>query len=154
MQDTRNSQRPKLSPYSLRKLYLNLALKIITADNEIKVATHDWGVYSRFEDLDSQRKAMNAKMRKECFVIYRQNLISVRDALNRQVEMYLKKYGIRQERIWKLYFIENKTAEEIAQLTHYSVVSIQRMIVKYRKLFKEDVEVNENGQKNVHNEDN
>lgn len=117
----------------IRKLLLNIDLKIVYAQGEKKVAEEDFRLNQKIRTNKNQQLAIKAKARKECYTIYLRNLADVKEKIKLDLEKVLSKYTPAHKRIWEMYFIERRSIDKIVQEVGYSRESVFRIVKKLKE---------------------
>jgi DNA-directed RNA polymerase specialized sigma subunit len=114
----------------IRKMLLNIDLKIVYAEGEKKVAIEDFRFNQKIDTSKNQQLAMQAKARKECYSIYINNLVETKRNINFQLDKILDKYLPERRKIWELYFLQNKSVKKIAEELNLEIKKVQEIIKK------------------------
>lgn len=73
-----------------------------------------------------------AKLTREKYIAYLKELENVKEKTEKEISDIVNKYDRSHQEIWMEYFIKQKTFEEIASSTHYSVRQVKRIISKQK----------------------
>lgn len=122
-------KRGQLIADNIRKILLNVDLRIVYAQGEIETAQADYELYSR---LDNQRKALTAKARIECYKVYIENILKVKNEVSFGLNEVLDRYTPKQKRIWIMYFIEKASIQEIATEANYVTRNVDKIIQQFK----------------------
>ena len=113
---------------SLRKLLYNLDLKIVEAKSVISQTEAELNA-----SLNQNTKSfLIAKLTREKYIAYLKELENVKEKTEKEISDIVNKYDRSHQEIWMEYFIKQKTFEEIASSTHYSVRQVKRIISKQK----------------------
>lgn len=113
---------------SLRKLLYNLDLKIVEAKSVISQTEAELNA-----SLNQNTKSfLIAKLTREKYIAYLKELENVKEKTEKEISGIVNKYDRSHQEIWMEYFIKQKTLEEIASSTHYSVRQVKRIISKQK----------------------
>lgn len=113
---------------SLRKLLYNLDLKIVEAKSVISQMEAELNA-----SLNQNTKSfLIAKLTREKYIAYLKELENVKEKTEKEISDIVNKYDRSHQEIWMEYFIKQKTFEEIASSTHYSVRHVKRIISKQK----------------------
>lgn len=113
---------------SLRKLLYNLDLKIVEAKSVISQMEAELNA-----SLNQNTKSfLIAKLTREKYIAYLKELENVKEKTEKEISDIVNKYDRSHQEIWMEYFIKQKTFEEIASSTHYSVRQVKRIISKQK----------------------
>lgn len=113
---------------SLRKLLYNLDLKIVEAKSVISQMEAELNAC-----LNQNTKSfLIAKLTREKYIAYLKELENVKEKTEKEISDIVNKYDRSHQEIWMEYFIKQKTFEEIASSTHYSVRQVKRIISKQK----------------------
>lgn len=113
---------------SLRKLLYNLDLKIVEAKSVISQMEAELNA-----SLNQNTKSfLIAKLTREKYIAYLKELENVKEKTEKEISDIVNKYDRSHQEIWMEYFIKQKTLEEIASSTHYSVRQVKRIISKQK----------------------
>lgn len=117
----------------IKKLLYNFDLAITYAKGEIKLREANINLYANDGRRYSQRRFINAKVDKERFEIYIKELENAKREILDNLEIILSKYTERYKRVFIMYFIENKSYDEICSETNYAPDGLKDIIVKLKK---------------------
>ena len=126
---------------NIRKVLLNVDLRIIYAESERKLALEDFRLNSKLGGKSKTRKALRAKARSECFKVYIENVKKVKGEITLSLDAVLSRYTPKYKRIWLMYFLEQASIDEISTAVAYSRESINKIVQK----LKLDLNYNYNG---------
>jgi DNA-directed RNA polymerase specialized sigma24 family protein len=115
----------------IRVLLFNYDLAIQMAQTEIKKRTADIELY-KGHGGKTGRKFLVAKVEKERYERYVNELIILKNELIEGLEIILDKYSNSYKQVFMLYFIERKSLEEIKRQTCYSLTAIKYIVNKFR----------------------
>ena len=119
----------------IKQLLYNYDLTLLYANGEIKIRQSTMDLYSGSKNKYRQKKFIEAKVDKERYEIFVEDLENARKEIKENLEIILSKYQSRYKEIFMLYFFEEKTYKEIAKITSYSIP----MITKIIKRLKDDL---------------
>lgn len=113
---------------SLRKLLYNLDLKIAAAKSIILQMDAELNAC-----LNQNTKSfLVTKLTREKYIAYLKELEIVKTNTENEIKEIVSKYDKSHQEIWIEYFIKQKTFEEIASTSHYSVRQVKRIISKQK----------------------
>ncbi len=115
----------------IRVLLFNYDLAIQMAQTEIKKRTADIELY-KGHGGKMGRKLLVAKVEKERYEKYINELVILKNELIEGLEIILDKYSNSYKKVFMLYFIEKKSLEEIKKQTCYSLTAIKYIVNKFR----------------------
>ncbi len=116
----------------IKKMLMNLDMTILYADSEIKIRQATMKLYEGQTTKWAQRKFVEAKIDEERFEVYKEDILHLRDEINENLEILLSKHTPRYKQIFIMYFFQDKTYQEIADQTNYSLVAINKIISKLK----------------------
>ena len=117
----------------IRKLLLDIDLRIVHAEGESKVAQREFECHSKINTVRNQKIALEAKMRKECYANYVESLQKAKTSINNDLDRVLSTYNNRYKRIWVAYFIEKKTYDEIAVEVNYTRENVKKVVFRLKE---------------------
>jgi len=115
----------------LRNTILKIDLEIANTVSNYKLALEKYQFYQKFKQL--QVKTLYAKMEVDLYKAYLVNLTKIKNNLITQIKELLSKYYSKYQDVWYYAFIEQKTIEEIAELTNYSRNNVCKILNRLRK---------------------
>ena len=118
--------------FKIRKLLLNIDLKIVYAEGARKVAIQDFNLNQKIQTTENQRKAMQAKIRRDCYAIYIQNLNDTKREIEVDLDKILSTYTPKHKEIWVMYFIKSMRLDDIARETNYTRENVCKIIHKLK----------------------
>lgn len=124
--------RGQLIGEKIRKLSLNLDLKIAYAGAQLKSANESYKLFSKLEGNDNKRKALDSKIMIVCYRMYLKNLKDAKKDLMSNIERILNRYYQNYKIIWIKYFINEESIESIAAITNKSQDQIVAIIEKFK----------------------
>lgn len=124
--------RGQLIADNIRKILLNIDLRLLYCKGEIDLAEADFQCQSRFDSPSAKRKAMTAKSRIEVFSIYAENLNRARNEITSGLEQVLNTYSPKQKQIWTMYFIEKATIQEISTKVNYVTRNVDKIVQQFK----------------------
>lgn len=116
----------------IRKLLFNIDLRIVDAEGEIKVAKHDFDLNSKIDSPKHRQNAAKAKMRKECYIVYLDNLKKTKQEIRISLDKVLTRYNSKYQKIWTMYFIEKKSIDDIVNEVSYTRDNINKIVQKFK----------------------
>ena len=116
----------------IKQLLFNLELTIVYADGEIAVRRSTMKLYEGQTNRYKQRKFINAKVDEERFQIFKEDVENVKNEIMENLDIILSKYQARYKQIFVMRFFEEKTYQEIADETNYSLVAINRIVARLK----------------------
>jgi len=116
----------------LKKLLYNYDLEIVYAKGEIKLRQASMSLYENDIRRNSQKKFVVAKVDKERFENYVDELENAKREITDNLEIILSKYTPRYRQVFIMYFFENKTYDEICEATHYAPDGLKKIIQKLK----------------------
>lgn len=117
---------------SIRRVLLNLDLRLVYADTQHKVAYEDFKLHSKLGGTKNTRKAMRAKAQSEVYRIFIENVNRIKSEVTISLDAVLSRYTPKYKRIWVMYFLEQASIDEIAEDVHYSRESINKIVKKLK----------------------
>ncbi len=82
--------------------------------------------------LGQSRKSIDATISRDAWLTYAKNLANKRTELAEDVKRSLICYNANERKVWWSYFIERKSADQVAQETGFSLRSVQRLIASMK----------------------
>ena len=116
----------------IKKMLMNLELTILYADSEIKIRQATMKLYEGDTNRWKQRKFIEAKIDKERFEVYKEDIEHLHVEIMENIDILLSKHTPRYKQIFIMYFFQDKTYKEIAEETNYSLVAINKIISKLK----------------------
>lgn len=116
----------------IRRLLLNYDLTVAYALGEIEVRKSIMDLYRGDTRKPSQRKFIQAKVDKERFEIYVEEVAKAKKELKDNVLYVLNRYNPKYKDIFWMACIEQKTYEEISQITGYSYDAVYKIVHKVK----------------------
>jgi len=116
----------------IKKLLFNLDLTVVYAQGEIKLRHSTMKLYEGATSKWKQRKYVEAKVDAERLAIYQEDVERDKKEILEGIENILAKYQPRYKRVFIMYFLQDKTYQEIADETNYSLVAINKIIAKLK----------------------
>lgn len=126
---------------SIRSILFKLDLTIVYAEGERKLAHEKMRLNSKIGTSKAKKAAMKAKMAEGCYKVYIKNVMGIKEDVNDGIEWVLRRYAPRYRDVWRMYFLEQRTIDEICESLNYSRSTIDRMI----KQLKEDISDSHSG---------
>ena len=117
----------------IKKLLYNFDLAIVYAKGEIRLREANINLYANDTRRYAQRRFVVAKVDKERFENYITELENAKREITDNLEIILSKYTERYKRVFIMYFIENKSYDEIASETHYAIDGLKDIVAKLKK---------------------
>lgn len=120
---------------SIRKTLFRIDLSLTYAEAERRLAHEKYKLHSKETSKKGKKAAMRAKMRERCYQTYVDNVTGIREDVLGGVEWVLQRYTPKYRDVWVMYFLEQRTVEEMMDKLSYSKTSINRII----KQLKDDI---------------
>ncbi len=117
---------------NIRKILLNVDLRLVYAEGERKLAQEDFKLHSKLGGKKHTHKALTAKARNECFRIYIENIKKIKGEVSFGLETVLSRYTPKYKRIWIMYFIEQASIDEISAEVNYSRENVNKIVQKLK----------------------
>jgi len=115
----------------IRKLLFNYDMAIVYAKGEIKFREADMELYKGKGKFGAKKYAL-ARIDKERYEIYIDKIEAAKSDLLDNLAIMLDKYNEKYKQVFVLFFIENKSYQDIAEITHYSFEAV-KVIIKRLK---------------------
>lgn len=125
-----------LVTFTLRKTLVQLNLLLTQATTELSIAEREYYMNSKFDKLEYQRRAMDAKIRMDSYKIFIKDLKTIKQQTFEKIELVLEEYSIINKEIFFMRFLKGWTQERIAQETCYSVSAVKKILKKQKKLLE------------------
>ena len=116
----------------IRRLLLNYDLTVAYALSEIEIRKNVMDLYRGDTRKPSQKKFVQAKVDKERFEIYIEEVVKAKKKLENDVLYVLNRYTPRYKDIFWMACIQQKTYEEISQITGYSYDAVYKIVHKVK----------------------
>ena len=129
-----DSKQAKTVVERLKKLLYNYDLEIVYANGQVKLRQATMNLYENDSRKSSKKKFVVAKIDKERYENYIDELNNAKREITDNLEIILSKYTPRYKQIFIMYFFENKTYDEICDATAYSFDGLKTIITK-RSIF-------------------
>ena len=126
------SRQAKTIIEKIKQLLYNYDLTIAYAQGEIAIRNASMDLYKGSKSQYKQRKFLEAKIDKEKFQIFVDDVENARSELLDNVEIILSKYQKKYKDIFMLYFFQEKSYKEIADQTAYSIPMITKVIKRLK----------------------
>lgn len=130
--DDYEAKKGKLAGDKIRKLLFNIDLNIVYAKGSEKLANENFKLNQKIKNPKNQKKAMQAKIEKECYKVYLRNLEDTKQEIEIELNKILNRYAPKYKTIWLMYFIQQSTIEEIAKATNYTIDNVNKIIKKLK----------------------
>lgn len=117
----------------IKQLLLNYDLTIAYANGEIAIRKATMELYKGSKNKYQQKKFIEAKVDKERFEIFIEDVNHAKQEISENVSLILDKYQPRYKQIFIAYFLEGKNYDDICELTHYSKDAINKIIHKLKQ---------------------
>lgn len=114
---------------SLPRFLYNLDLKIVEAESELELAN------IQLSTLINQKTKtyQESKIKQQAYQTFVKKLHELRNEVQARLDNILETYDPTRKKIWKMYFIERKSYEEIAQECDYSRQNIKYIVGKLKQ---------------------
>lgn len=112
----------------IRRLLLNYDLTVAYALGEIEIRKDIMELYRGDERKPSQKKFVQAKIDLERYEIYVEEVVKAKNKLEKNLMYVLNRYTSRYKDIFWWHCIEQKSYDEIAEKTGYSVVALKKIV--------------------------
>lgn len=112
----------------IRRLLLNYDLTVAYALGEITIRKEIMDLYKGDNRKPSQRKFIQAKIDFERYEIYVEEVVKAKKELEKNLMYVLNRYSSRYKDIFWKHCIEQKSYDEIAETTGYSVVALKKIV--------------------------
>lgn len=116
----------------IKKLLFNLEMTIVYANGEIQLRKSTMKLYDGETSKWKRKKFIEAKVDEERFQVFKEDVENTICEIKENLDIILSKYSPRYKNVFVLYFFEEKTQQEIADLTNYSKDSVAKIIQKFR----------------------
>ena len=117
---------------NIRKVLLNVDLRLVYAESERKLALEDFKLNSKLGGQANTKKALRAKARSECFKVYISNINKVKGEITVGLDAVLSRYTPKYKRIWVMYFLEQASIDDICSEVCYSRENVNKIIQKLK----------------------
>lgn len=117
----------------LRTTLVQLDLLIMNAETLVSMYDEKYRVNTKISRKVNQKTALEAKINRDIYAVYVQNLKSIRESAYKRLEKYLAKYNAKQSKIWVMYFIEKKGIDTIAEATYYSRDNVNKIVSRMKQ---------------------
>jgi len=116
----------------IKRMLFNCDLTIAYAHGEIKLRDAEMKLYEGRGGRKEQFKYIRAKTEKEQYEVFIEDINHIKEEITENLSIILDKYQPKYRQIFLLFFIESKTYQEIADITHYSFEAV-KVIIKRLK---------------------
>lgn len=120
---------------NIRKILLNCDLTINYAKAEIRLREATMELHRGSQKKHRQRAFIDAKVDKERFEIFIEEIESLKNEVLQNLEIIFDKYTDKHKQVFLYFFLQQKSYDEIAELTNYSKPTINYIVSK----LKEDI---------------
>lgn len=118
----------------IKVLLFNYDLELAYARGCVRKNEITMRLYENDHRKDRQRKFLSAKVDKERFENYIDEIIDAKREIMDNIDIVLSNYTPVYKRVFIMYFFENKTLEEISSETNYSFDGVRWIINKLKSL--------------------
>ena len=118
----------------IKVLLMNYDLEITYARGQVRSLEITMKLYQGDKRKDRKAKFLNAKVDKERFEDYIDELLDAKREIMDNISIILSNYTPRYKDVFILYFFENKTYDEICDKTNYSRDAIKTIIAKLKSM--------------------
>lgn len=125
----------------IRQLYLNAELSRTWAINQALLFDQDFKLHSKSRRKKDKRLAMQAKMAREAHKIYARNVENIIKQIDEEVDYCLRGYSEKYQYIWRKYFLEHKSIEEISTAIDFTYDRTAHILLILRKDLSKDDEM-------------
>lgn len=119
----------KVVGFSLRKVLMNIDFKILYAKETRDLAKEEMELNNAISGKVALRKSTQAKITFELYEHYIERLETIRASLFVGVDKILDNYGVKEQKVWKLYFLENEKPEAISEKLGIELKKLNRVIL-------------------------
>lgn len=116
----------------IKKLLYNYDLSIEYAKGQIKLRQATINLYSNDTRKYSQRKFLIAKIDKDRYENYIAELEDAKRSILDNLDILLSKYTERYKQVFIMYFLQNKTYDEICDATNYAPDGLKDIIARLK----------------------
>jgi len=116
----------------IKVLLFNYDLELTYARGRVREYEITMRLYGNDKRKEFQRKYLSAKVDKEKFENYIDEIIDAKNEIMDNIDIILSNYTPRYKEVFILYFFENKTYDEICDKTNYSRDAIKDIIKKLK----------------------
>lgn len=120
---------------NLRKTLFRIDLAITYAEGERKLAHERYKLDSKIGTKKAKKAAERAKMRERCYGVYLKNVEGIKNDVMGGIEYVLSRYAPKYRGVWVMYFLEQRSIDEICGKLDYSRRSVDRIV----KTLKDDL---------------
>lgn len=139
--EEKNSERGYAIAKSIRGILFKLDLTLVYAEGERKLAHEKMKLNGKIGTAKAKKASMKAKMVEGCYKVYIKNVMSIKEDVNDGIEWVLQRYAPRYRDVWRMYFLEQRTIDEICEALCYSRSTIDRIV----RQLKEDISDSHSG---------
>lgn len=112
----------------IKKMLFNYDLAVAYVDGEIKLREANMRLYKGDTKKDSQRKFLIAKIEKERYQLFMEEVAVAKKQILENIDLILEKYQPKYRQVFIAYFIEDQKYADIETLTNYSCDAIKVII--------------------------
>lgn len=116
----------------IKKLLYNYDLTLVYATGEISLREANMTLYEGDKKRDSQRRFVLAKVEKERYQLFVDEVQKAKKEILNNLDLVLSKYTPRYKAVFIAYFIEEKNYDDICGATHYSRDAVAHIIQKLK----------------------
>lgn len=116
----------------IKKLMYNCDLTLAWAYGEIRLHEATMKLYEGDMKRKSQQKYVDAKINKERLEIFAADIEHTKQETTDNLNLILDKYQPKYRDVFRMFFLEDKTYQDIADTTNYSFEAIKWIIRKLR----------------------
>lgn len=127
-----NKKEAKTVVDKIRRLLFNYDMAIVYAKGEISFREADMELYRGKGKVGAKKYAI-ARIDKERYEIYIEKIENAKSELLENLSIMLSKYNNKYKQVFMLFFIESKSYQEIADITHYSFEAVKYIIKRLKR---------------------
>lgn len=124
--------------YKIRKMLLNCDLRLVYANGEKNIANEEYQCEIKLSGRRHTKRALKAKIRRDCYKIYIGNVQKIKQDILDGLNACLSKYSVKYKRIWLMYFLEQKSIDEISDEVGYSRDNVNKIIARLKDELAKD----------------
>lgn len=132
MSDEKNTKVAKNIVEKIKRMLYNCDLALVYAKGEIEIRNAELKLYEGDNRKQSRFKYIKAKTEKEQYEVFVDDINHTKNEITENLSLILDKYQLKYRQIFLLFFIESKSYQEIADITHYSFEAVKVIIKKLK----------------------
>ena len=133
MEETKKEEfKPNNSAEKIRKLFFNYDLELLAGKGELDLNKAKIKRYATKKNKKELELYTSSLIEEAKITTYIEQLTKGKNEVYENLEAILKTYTPKYRDIWMMYFISQKTHQEISDATFYSIENVKKVIKKLK----------------------